>query len=105
MPVICCVHQTLTHRTCANFDHHHKSCALQSVRVCMIDTGTDLTHPDIMSNLWVNQAELNGKPGVDDDNNGDLLSLAGPACASHIACRSASADHCRSLISRQPPCQ
>ncbi len=37
----------------------------------MIDTGTDLTHPDIMSNLWQNQAELNGKPGVDDDNNGE----------------------------------
>ena len=48
-----------------------RSCALQTVRVCMIDTGTDLTHPDIMSNLWVNQAELNGKPGVDDDNNGE----------------------------------
>ena len=59
------------HRTCSKFDNHHMSCALQSVRVCMIDTGTDLTHPDIMSNLWQNQAELNGKPGVDDDNNGE----------------------------------
>ena len=38
--------------------------------VAVIDTGVDYTHPDLISNMWVNTAELNGEPGVDDDGNG-----------------------------------
>lgn len=38
--------------------------------VAVIDTGVDYTHPDLKDNMWTNEAELNGKAGVDDDNNG-----------------------------------
>lgn len=38
--------------------------------IAVIDTGVDFQHPDLIENLWTNDAEANGKPGVDDDNNG-----------------------------------
>lgn len=37
--------------------------------VAVLDSGVDFTHPDLAGNMWVNEAELNGIPGVDDDNN------------------------------------
>ena len=40
------------------------------VIVAIVDTGVDITHPDLVNNLWVNQAELHGVEGVDDDSNG-----------------------------------
>ena len=43
---------------------------LQSVLVAVVDTGVDLYHPDLRSNIFVNIAELQGQPGVDDDGNG-----------------------------------
>lgn len=42
----------------------------RSVRIAVIDTGVDYNHPDLKANMWTNTAELNGKPGVDDDGNG-----------------------------------
>jgi len=40
------------------------------VVVAVIDSGIDYTHEDLIQNMWVNQAEANGQPYVDDDNNG-----------------------------------
>lgn len=40
------------------------------VIVAINDSGVDYTHEDLAANIWINEAELNGKPGEDDDNNG-----------------------------------
>ena len=45
--------------------------------VAVIDTGVDFNHPDLKDNLWTNEAELNGKPGVDDDGNGVIDDIHG----------------------------
>ncbi len=43
----------------------------------VIDTGVDYTHVDLAANMWVNEAEFNGTPGVDDDNNGYVDDIYG----------------------------
>jgi subtilisin family serine protease len=40
------------------------------VVVGVLDTGIDVTHPDLIDNLWTNPAEATGVAGVDDDGNG-----------------------------------
>ena len=40
-----------------------------STVVAVIDTGADLTHPDLRDNLWRNTREIPGN-GIDDDGNG-----------------------------------
>ncbi|MFP5322956.1 MAG: S8 family serine peptidase [Acidimicrobiia bacterium] len=40
------------------------------VVVAVIDTGVDITHPDLADQVWTNAAEATGTPGVDDDGNG-----------------------------------
>lgn len=47
-----------------------KLCAgTPDVVVAVIDAAVKYTHPDLASSMWVNKAELNGQPGVDDDGN------------------------------------
>ncbi|HYE63473.1 MAG TPA: sensory rhodopsin transducer [Phycisphaerales bacterium] len=41
----------------------------RDVIVAVIDTGIDLTHPDLIPNLWTNPGEVAGN-GLDDDGNG-----------------------------------
>ena len=38
--------------------------------VAVIDGPVKYDHVDLAGNMWVNKAEKNGEPGVDDDNNG-----------------------------------
>jgi subtilisin family serine protease/subtilisin-like proprotein convertase family protein len=40
----------------------------RSVVVAVLDTGTDITHPDLHANLWTNPAET---PGDNNDNDND----------------------------------
>ncbi|MBN1163370.1 MAG: S8 family serine peptidase [Candidatus Krumholzibacteriota bacterium] len=40
------------------------------VIVAIIDTGCDMTHPDLAGQIWRNESELTGREGVDDDGNG-----------------------------------
>jgi subtilisin family serine protease len=49
----------------------------KKVVVAIIDTGVDFNIPDLVDNAWTNQAELNGRPGVDDDGNGYIDDIHG----------------------------
>jgi len=48
-----------------------------SIVIAICDEGVKYTHPDLKDNMWVNQAELNGQPGVDDDKNGYVDDIYG----------------------------
>lgn len=41
-----------------------------SVVIAVLDTGINLQHEDLSSNLWVNEKEAGGLPDYDDDHNG-----------------------------------
>ena len=57
-----------------------KQCFVRlQVRVCIVDTGVNWQHPDLIGNLWMNEVEMNGpgataangyQNGIDDDNDG-----------------------------------
>lgn len=49
----------------------------KEIVVAVIDTGVDYTHSDLKNQMWVNEAELNGKDGVDDDGNGYIDDIHG----------------------------
>ncbi len=49
----------------------------KNVKIAVIDTGVDYNHPDLQANIWTNTAELNGRPGVDDDGNGYVDDIHG----------------------------
>lgn len=49
----------------------------KSVVVAVIDSGIDFSHPDLKAQAWVNEKELNGLPGVDDDGNGYIDDIHG----------------------------
>ncbi|MGL5690890.1 MAG: subtilase family N-terminal domain-containing protein, partial [Bacteroidales bacterium] len=47
------------------------------VIVCVVDGGVDYRHEDLHENMYVNEKELNGTPGVDDDGNGYVDDIYG----------------------------
>lgn len=48
-----------------------------NVIVAVLDSRIDYSHPDLQGNMWVNEAELNGLPDVDDDGNGVVDDIYG----------------------------
>jgi len=48
-----------------------------SIAIGVIDEGIQVAHPDLVDNIWVNTAEQNGTPGVDDDGNGYIDDING----------------------------
>lgn len=38
--------------------------------IAILDTGVDITHPDLRDNVWTNKAEQTGAKKADDDGNG-----------------------------------
>lgn len=38
--------------------------------IAILDTGVDITHPDLDDNIWTNEREADGAEGADDDANG-----------------------------------
>ncbi|MFO7902886.1 MAG: S8 family peptidase [Pirellulaceae bacterium] len=47
-----------------------------AVTVAVVDTGVDLDHPDLRSNIWENSSEIAGN-GIDDDQNGFVDDVRG----------------------------
>lgn len=41
-----------------------------TIKIAVIDTGVDYNHPDLKGQIDINEVELNGKEGADDDQNG-----------------------------------
>lgn len=49
----------------------------KDIIVAVLDTGLDMNYQEMRKNLWVNQKEFHGKPGVDDDQNGYIDDIHG----------------------------
>lgn len=48
-----------------------------NVIVAVMDGGIQFAHPDLEANMWINEKELNGTEGVDDDGNGYIDDIYG----------------------------
>jgi len=55
----------------------------EEIVIAVIDTGVDYNHRDLSANIWVNQAEQSGSPGIDDDGNGYIDDIYGYDFLSH----------------------
>jgi hypothetical protein len=47
------------------------------ITVALFDDGAQLDHVELRNQLWTNEAEAHGKPGVDDDGNGYIDDIHG----------------------------
>ncbi|MCF6356751.1 MAG: S8 family serine peptidase, partial [Draconibacterium sp.] len=59
------------------FEAWKKSAGSPNVIVSVHDMGVDVAHEDLKDAVWVNEVELNGEAGVDDDNNGYVDDING----------------------------
>ncbi len=68
--------------------------------IAIIDTGVDITHPDLADNIWSNQAEANGAEREDDDQNGFVDDLHGWSFVTHspnMVDRNGHGTHCAGI--------
>ncbi len=49
----------------------------KDIKIAVIDTGVDYTHPDLKDQIDINMDEKNGTAGVDDDGNGYVDDIYG----------------------------
>lgn len=47
----------------------------KEIRICIVDSGVDVFHPDLQENLWINPREIIN--GLDDDDNGIIDDIYG----------------------------
>lgn len=59
------------------FDAWKVTSGKNDVIVAIIDGGIDYSHEDLKDNMFINEAELYGTPGVDDDGNGFIDDIYG----------------------------
>lgn len=59
------------------FEAWKKESGKASVIVSIVDGGIDVAHEDLRDNMYINQAELNGEAGKDDDGNGHIDDIYG----------------------------
>ena len=45
--------------------------------IAILDTGVDITHPDLVDNIWSNNLETEGETAYDDDRNGVVDDING----------------------------
>ncbi|QJE95546.1 S8 family serine peptidase [Luteolibacter luteus] len=62
------------------------------VVVAVVDTGVDITHPDLAANIWTNPGEIAGN-AVDDDGNGQVDDVHGYDFSLNTANMSDSGEH------------
>lgn len=64
----------------------------EEVVIGVVDTGVDITHPDLAANIWLNPSELVGN-GIDDDQDGYIDDVHGYDFANNTATITDSGDH------------